>query len=114
MENKQLENVKNDFFSEIKDESVTIEQLQSAGVSEQTIKSEIFLRKKFGDEILFTDKKVTEVDESKKKITKIDIAEIERMNNLMKYIENLKSSDFNKNLDVVVAKILSEQENEEQ
>ena len=105
MENDNLTTYKNEFRKEINSENVSIETLKKNGVSDFTLLSEIYLRKFYGDKILFDKQIVNEVDITKKKIEKVDLTKLSVAGELAKYIDGLSDSEFDTNIDLLLTKI---------
>ena len=105
IDNKIIEDLKNEFYIETKNCNVTAEDLKSAGVSDLVLKSEIYLKSLYGDDIIFDEEVSGEIDLSKKKVEKINLNELNKITELSKFIDSISASEFDKNLEILNAKI---------
>lgn len=110
MENKLIEEMENEFFSEICDKQIEISDLEFIGVPELALQEESFLRNIYGDGFVLNDNdQNSNIDASKRSITKVNLNEIEKMSEVTYLIDELKNSKFNSNLDIVMSKIKEEE-----
>lgn len=111
MENDLIKESEDEFYFEIREKDIHVNDILALGVSEFVIKEEIFLRKFYGDRFLeFTGRENELVDDSKKSISKVNLDEIEKISIVQELIDNLSRSEFNQNLGSVLAKIREEEE----
>ena len=105
MEENIIDTYKKEFRKEIKNENITIETLKKNGVSDFTLLSETYLRKFYGDKILFDKQVASDIDITKKKVEKVDLSKLNVASELAKYINSLSSSEFDTNVDLILTKI---------
>ena len=110
MENENVEKLENEFYSEVHDKDVKLQDLKNLGVTETFLKEEALLRNIYGDKILLGDENSGNVDLTKKTVTKIDLNEIEKMDEVKMFIEKLSNDEVNTNIEYVLAKIKKEEE----
>ena len=103
------ENLENEFYSEVSEKNVTIQNLKDIGVTDLLLKEEAIMRSKYGDKILLSEEDFGVVDVTKKAVTKIDLNEIEKMDEVKTLIEELTNSEVNSNIEFVLAKIRKEE-----
>lgn len=89
-------------LSEINETNISIEDLKKCGISDEILAYECALRKFYGDDIL----RKTEIDEIEstdgRTITKVDLNEMQIDNQFKAICEEIESSEFDQNLDIIV------------
>lgn len=106
---ERSENLENEFYSEVNEKNVTIQNLKDIGVTDLLLKEEAIMRSKYGDKILLSEEDFGVVDVTKKTVTKIDLNEIEKMDEVKTLIEELTNNEVNSNIEFVLAKIRKEE-----
>ena len=106
---ERSENLENEFYSEVNEKNVTIQNLKDIGVTDLLLKEEAIMRSKYGDKILLSEEDFGVVDVTKKAVTKIDLNEIEKMDEVKTLIEELTNNEVNSNIEFVLAKIRKEE-----
>ena len=104
MDNEIIKDLKNEFYCETKEKNITIEDLKKAGVSELVIKSEIYLKKLYGEDIILIEEAETSIDLSKKKIEKVDLSEINKISEFTKKIDDVSNTDFDRFVEIINSK----------
>jgi len=108
MENEVIEDLKNEFYAEYKSKKISVDDLKKAGVSESLLKTEIFLRNIYGDDIILNEEVETVVDLAQKKVEKVDLTEINKISELTKLIDNVSNTDFDRFVEVINSKATKE------
>lgn len=113
MDNKLFLNMENEFDNEIKNEKVLIEDLKQFGFSESILQQEVYLRSIYGDDFVDTTSVSNSlVDDSKKAISRISVYEIEKMGGVKELMEDMKDSNFIKNLNYIMIKLKEEEDDD--
>ena len=79
MENNLINDFKNEFNIEVSSKNISAQDLKKSGVSDLVLKSEIYLKKYYGEDILLNEEAETVVDVSQTKIEKVDLNEINKI-----------------------------------
>lgn len=96
MENSLLSDLKKEFCIEIKNNVVTLQELKKMGVSDFALKSEIFLRNLYGEDILINEEIEKMVDITKQKVEKVDLTEISKISEVTKMVDDVSNTDFDR------------------
>lgn len=113
MEKILIDNLKNEFYDDIKNCKVGVEDLKKFNCGENSMSAEIFLKSIYGEDIIIDEDIKTDVDLTKKKIEKVDLNELGKISELTNYINDIPKSEFNEKLDIVMSKIKSESDDDE-
>ena len=107
IENNEFNEYKKEFYEEIRAIDVQIKDLEALKISNKTLAAEVALRKRFGDEISVS--KAIEADENEEKtIAKLDTQDIEFDGTIRDICERAIDTDFDSEVDMLVASISQE------
>lgn len=107
IENNELNEYKKEFYEEIRAIDVQVKDLEALKISNKTLAAEVALRKRFGDEISIS--KAIEADENEEKtVAKLDTQDIEFDETIRDICERTIDSDFDSEVDLLMASISQE------
>ena len=105
MSKKTLKDYESEFRKEIDSHIVEVSHLNKCGVSNVSLSSEVYLRKIYGDEIVVSHSSGDEkVDEKKKSVQKIGEREMNTNDEFKSVMNDIETSEFDKNLEILLKK----------
>ncbi|MBQ8425994.1 MAG: hypothetical protein IJX17_08285 [Clostridia bacterium] len=108
MDNNLVDDLKNEFSIEVENHKISAQDLKKFGVSDIVLKSEIYLKKYYGEDILLNEEAETVVDVSQTKIEKVDLNEINKISELTKMIDDVSNTDFDRFVEYLSSKASKE------
>jgi hypothetical protein len=100
-----LTNFENEYYTEIKDCKVKIEDLKKFGVSAKVLSSEIYLYEIYGDEIVHNENLDDLVDGAQKRVVKLGESEKSLNNEYLTICEKIENNEFDNNLEKLLIKV---------
>lgn len=110
MDNDYGKILEDEFYFETQKKNITLSDLSGLGATSALVKGETLLRQRYGDKIFLSKEELAQIDERKKSVTKIDLAEIEKVDQLKAYIDEVSADPNNAGIEYLVAKAAREEE----